>query len=170
MFALFPSPCPPVTKPSQAVSTPAPIPEASYYGEFQHAVDAKKRLVIPSPWRSGGEQEESFHLMPSPNLPCLLVMPPAEVLRIQREAEAALSPRDRQTFQRQFGARLRTLPSDRQGRLTLTDDQCRHASLADQAILIGTCRRFEIWSPENWRSHHTAETQSYQLAAATLGL
>ncbi len=40
---------------------------------------------------------------------------------------------------------------DSTGRIQLTDKLLAHAEIADAAVFVGKGRKFQIWSPENWK-------------------
>jgi MraZ protein len=48
---------------------------------------------------------------------------------------------------RRLTSQAESLPCDKQGRITLSEDLRRHAGIEKEALLVGVLNRFEIWSP-----------------------
>jgi len=144
--------------------------QSFYAGQFHHSIDEKNRITIPSPWRSAKTQD--FVLLPEPSLQFLLVMSPHEFERMSALAESAgnISARDRRIFARQLHSRARHGVSDRQGRLVLPDDLCKHLNLKGEVALVGGRGRFEIWNLPRWKRAHEEETATYQHVAGLIGL
>jgi len=145
-------------------------PQRFYAGEFQHSIDEKNRITIPSRWRHNHPQE--FILLPEPMLEFLLVMPPTEFAKMSSDAEMndKISARDRRVFLRQLHSRAQHAAADRQGRLVLPEDLCQKVGLKNEVALIGNRGRFEIWNLQRWKRAHEDETSTYQHVAKEIGL
>jgi MraZ protein len=147
---------------------PAPSkPEPIFAGEFRHALDAKKRITIPSRWRGGGSE---FFIQPHHEHPCLLAMPPADFQEVRERAIASLPPAKQADFLRKFAARSLNCTVDKQGRLVLSDDQCRVAGLKGEVVLVGLVGRFEVWNPEAWAAYSQQRDTDYKEVASAVGL
>ena len=59
----------------------------------------------------------------------------------------------RMALQRAIFAESRRLAFDSGGRVTLPNDLAEYAGLNGQVTFVGLGRRFEIWSPEGYKSH-----------------
>ncbi len=142
-----------------------------YAGEFQHQLDDKHRVTIPSRWRRNGQVEE-FLIVPDPTGQYLLVMPPDEFARASAVAEntPGVSPRDLRIYLRQLHARAQHGSSDKQGRLLLSDDFCKLLELKADVTLVGGRGRFEIWNPQRRKRAHAEEHPTYQHVADMVGL
>lgn len=136
-----------------ATLLPVPMPALGkpfYTGLFRHALDDKNRLTIPSAWRSAHAETDTFLATPHPD-GYVAVLPPAEVEKLyQKASEKALTDRDAQdAFARFFAASL-AFTFDKQGRISLTDELRRHASIDKDAVLVGSLTKFSIYSPARW--------------------
>ena len=140
-----------------------------YAGEFSHSLDPKNRVSIPSAWRRVEKTE--FFLVPSPNHESLLAFPPLEFRGVSERvlSDASLAPRDKQTFLRQFNSKARLCPLDAQGRLLIPAEMSKLVGIAQNVLLIGNDRRFEVWAPESW-SRKIASDSTYQHIAEAIGL
>lgn len=141
-----------------------------FAGEFSHSLDPKNRVSIPSPWRRGEKTE--FFLVPSPNHESLLAFPPVEFRGVSERvlSDASLAPRDKQTFLRQFNSKARLCLLDAQGRLLIPSEMSKLVGIAQNVLLIGNDRRFEVWAPESWSRKIATDSTTYQHVAEAIGL
>jgi MraZ protein len=121
-----------------------------YSGRFEHTLDDKNRLTIPSTWRSAHAENDTFLATPHPD-GYVAVLPPAEVDKLYEKAsQKALTDRDAQeAFARFFAASL-AFTFDKQGRIALTDELRKHADIGKDAVLVGSANKFNIYSPARW--------------------
>src|ERR1700741_4776994 len=144
--------------------------ERFYAGEFQHSIDHKNRITIPSRWRR--DRPEEFILLPEASHQFLLVMSPKEVAKTSSGAETnqSVSARDRRIFLPNLQERAQHAAADRQGRLVLPEELCRTLGLKGEVALVGNRGRFEIWNLQRWKRAHEEETATYQHVAKEIGL
>lgn len=148
----------------------ADLPQPFYAGDFRHAIDDKNRITIPSRWRR--DEGEEFVILPDAQNQYLLVMSPAELLRMSGVAEmdGTIPAAQRRVFSRQLHARSQHVVVDKQGRLVLPDDLCKKMNLRGEVALVGGRGRFEIWNRQRWKRAHEDETPTYQHVANLIGL
>ena len=140
-----------------------------FSGDYRHALDAKKRITIPSKWRAGDADE--FYLIPHQSGQCLVAMPPEEFRRVpQQVAASGVSLADQRIFTRRFFSEAQNCTADKQGRLLLPEAHCKQVSLADEVVLIGSDTRFEIWNPEVWAKWNAENRSTYERVADLAGL
>ena len=139
-----------------------------FAGEFRHALDGKKRITVPSRWRTSDADE--FFLIRNPTRECLTVMPPDVFQSLGEDSKVLGDPGRRQDFIRRLYARAQHTSADKQGRLLLSEDHCLAAALKDEVVLTGAYDRFEIWSPANWEKFRDGEAENYQEVARQIGL
>ena len=141
-----------------------------YVGQFRHALDGKKRLVMPARWRNPDEAE--FYIVPNPSNEFLCVLPPREVEAIHEATEnsSQLSAREKRTFIRQFHSKLQLITVDKQGRFSLAEEHCKLTNLTTEVILVGGHTRFELWNPNLWEQTEKEESATYQQVANLVGL
>lgn len=120
-----------------------------YTGSFQHTLDDKNRLTIPSVWRSAHAEGETFLVIPLEGY--LAVLPPAEAQKLyDRVAAQALSDAEAQEAAADFFSKTLSFHFDKAGRFTLTPQLCAHAGIAKDAVLVGSMNKFNLYSPEHW--------------------
>jgi len=119
-----------------------------FLGEYQHSVDDKSRLVMPSKFRhllAGG-------LVVTRGLDrCLDVFPmdrwEVESARVSKLARADARNRN---FARSFYSAATHQEMDKQGRIQLSPKLRAYAGLGKDVVIIGMAERFEIWDTETW--------------------
>jgi MraZ protein len=151
-------------------NSPDPIQKPLVFaGEFRPVLDEKKRLTIPSRWRSASLGE--LFIVKSPRRGCLAAMP-QEVMH-EMGAKAALQAAtvaDHQAFKDQFFASALICPIDSQGRIVLTEDLCRFAGIKKDAVLAGGETKFDIWNPEAWAQRQQVVAPTFETILTNIGL
>lgn len=120
-----------------------------YFGETSHGIDEKRRVQIPSQWRSEQNSELFVTVWPmNPAGTCLRVMPPAKMAELLKTI-SAMPNNDPQkpSFKRLVGSQTNRVSLDKAGRLCLPEKMAAEAGLKDEAILVGMMDQFEIWAP-----------------------
>jgi len=124
--------------------------KAYYTGLFRHTLDEKGRVTIPSPWRAAHSEGDVFLATPHPD-GYIAVLPPAEVDKLTAKiAQMALSDGAGQDFAARFFARTHTFVFDKQGRVGLPAELLDHAGIAEQAVLVGSLTKFNLYTPARW--------------------
>jgi MraZ protein len=140
----------------------------AFAGPFAHSLDPKKRLTIPSGWRThlGGSQ---LFVFPGIGEPCLTVFPAREMTRRMRKLRSLpVADIKGQQYVRAFFARVRTCDMDGQGRVLLNEELLEYAGLVNQVMLIGKGDHFELWSPERWKDQESKTMAGFEEAARFL--
>lgn len=121
-----------------------------YSGRFEHALDDKNRLTIPSAWRWAHTDTETFLAIPHPD-GYVAVLPPARVAKLLADiSEMKLSDRDAQAVKARIFSDALSFTFDKQGRFGVNADLLRHAGIAKDAVLSGMGDTFNILSPARW--------------------
>lgn len=127
---------------------------------FVHGLDAKKRLTIPSEWRSLVGVPERLFVLPSSIAKCLNVYPAREMARrLQKIRDVSEVDVETQNFMRDLSSNANLVPWDAQGRIRIKDSLLEYAGLTSEVVLVGVFNRFELWSPEEWKLKQSAIDQ-----------
>jgi MraZ protein len=121
-----------------------------FYGQFEHTIDEKGRLTIPSRYR---EELSSDTLVLTTGFEHSLIVLTPEIFSIvsnQVRSKPITNPTSRQ-FRRYFFSHAQELEIDKTGRILLPAFLRETANLTDSAVLVGNGDYFELWSPENWQ-------------------
>lgn len=125
----------------------------AFHGTFEHTLDAKNRVTVPSKFRaalSGG-----IFLVRGED-PCLLVYRREDYEQMAERSLAATNPLSRQAkdARRLFFAFADDVELDSAGRIVLSAKHLQHAGIEGRDVVItGTGEALELWDPERWRSY-----------------
>ena len=119
-----------------------------FMGEYNHTIDAKGRLIIPSKFRE--LLGEEFVLTKGLD-GCLSIYPMDEWKAFEEKLRALpLTNKNARTFTRFFVAGATNCELDRQGRVLVPQPLREFAGLEKEVVLTGNLDRIEIWSKEKW--------------------
>jgi MraZ protein len=124
-----------------------------YNSTYEHGVDEKRRVQIPSKWRPSEEGTElTLVLWPkSKEGPCLRVLPPAQLAKLMQEVNAMPNTDASKVVLKRFiGSGSVQVTLDKGGRICLPEKMAKEAGIEDVAVLVGLLDRFEIWSPARY--------------------
>ncbi|HHV26842.1 division/cell wall cluster transcriptional repressor MraZ [Anaerosalibacter bizertensis] len=142
-----------------------------FIGEYQHNVDNKGRLIVPSKLREG--LGENF-IMTKGLDNCLFVYPKSEWHILEEKLKSLpLTSRDARAFVRFFFSGATECELDKQGRILIPANLRNHSKLEREAVIIGVGTRVEIWSKEEWDIYNEDDSLSYENIAekmAELGI
>ena len=119
-----------------------------FFGEFEHTIDDKGRLIIPARFRDG-LAEGMFVTRGLDG--CLFVYPPDSWKALaEKVATLPLTQSDARYFSRLIysGSDCKL---DKQGRILLPSSLRQHAGIGNEVVIIGVNSRLEIWSKERWQ-------------------
>jgi MraZ protein len=132
-------------------------------GEYNHTLDPKKRLSIPSKWRRElGETVVITRGLDS----CLFVYPQGEWQKItDKVGQLPLGQADTRSFNRFFLSGAVEVEVDSVGRILVPDFLKDFAKLGTNVVLAGIHNRIEIWDEEKWNDYkRMIESQADALA------
>jgi len=139
-----------------------------FIGQFQHSLDQKGRLIIPSKFRETLGQ--SFVLTKGLD-GCLFVYPRDEWAVLEQKLKTLpFTQKDARAFIRFFFAGAVEAEMDKQGRILVPPQLREHAHIEKDVVIIGVSNRVEIWSQEQWEAYSDKAAQSYEDIAETLDL
>lgn len=123
-------------------------------GEYQHSVDEKGRLAVPSKFRkslSGGV------IVTKGMEGCLYLYPMEEWLKLAGAlAKLPINRADSRAFSRLILGGASHTEIDLQGRILLPEYLRRYASINEKAVIVGLYNRAEIWDEEKWKEYRAS--------------
>jgi MraZ protein len=126
--------------------------QAPFMGRHTHKLDPKKRLTVPSGWRSLMGEDGVF-LMPGIDRACLMLMPGTVMTHFMQKLQGMmLSNPDEMELMLTLASESDHLHFDVQGRIRVKDEHLAYAGLTGEVILASAFNRIELWSPENWEA------------------
>ena len=126
-----------------------------FMGEYNHTIDAKGRLIIPSKFRE--LLGEEFVLTKGLD-GCLSIYPMDEWKAFEEKLRALpLTNKNARTFTRFFVAGATNCELDKQGRILVPQTLREFAGLEKDVVLTGMLNRIEIWSKEKWNENNSLD-------------
>lgn len=122
-----------------------------FRGRFEHTIDTKGRLSIPSRFRDILKEKYDKRLVITTYDGCLLAYPYAEWRTLEeRVGGLAEFKKDTRAFLRFFYSSAADCPIDKLGRILIPQTLRDYAKLERDVILVGAFRQLEIWGKERW--------------------
>ena len=119
-----------------------------FMGEYNHTIDAKGRLIVPSKFR----EKLGNEFIATKGLDgCLFVYPNEEWANIEEKfRNIPLTTKDARKFSRFFFAGAAVCEVDKQGRILIPPNLREHADLQKDIVSAGVLNRVEIWNKDRW--------------------
>jgi MraZ protein len=127
-----------------------------FMGTYEHTIDDKGRLAIPSRFREIlADRKDPENLVLTLGLDnCLFGYAADEWRKLEEKITARpMNKGDERFFVRRLFAGAVDCPFDKQGRIVLPQLHRKHADLQRDVLIIGVSTRIEIWDPARWQSY-----------------
>ena len=126
-----------------------------FIGEYQHSLDSKNRIIVPSKLREG--LGDKFII--SKGLDgCLYAYPIDEWNKFEEKLKKLpLTNKDARAFVRLFVAGATEIETDKQGRGLIPANLREYAGIEKEIVTIGALNKVEIWSKEKWESYNESD-------------
>jgi len=141
-----------------------------FYGEYEHKLDKKGRIIIPSKFREISKEQYIDKFYVTRGLDTCLFMFPEEEWRQQESKFKNLSftKRESRKFNRLFFSGAVETIADKQGRILIPSYLKHYAGIKKEIMLIGVSSRIEIWSKEKWEEFYASSRDSFEDIAEKL--
>lgn len=123
-----------------------------FIGEYQHALDSKNRIIVPSKLR----EELGTNFVITKGLDgCLYAYPITEWKILEEKLKTLpLTNKDARAFVRFFFAGACEVEVDKQGRVLIPQNLKEYAGIEKEIVSIGVLTRVEIWGKEKWNQYN----------------
>lgn len=118
-----------------------------FMGEFDHTIDAKGRIIIPSKFRE--DLGEQFVLTLGLD-GCLFAYPNDEWQAFVEKLKTLPGTKEARKLQRYFMAGAAACEVDKQGRILIPVKLRETAALDKDIVFVGVLNKIEIWSKGRW--------------------
>jgi MraZ protein len=141
-----------------------------FYGEFEHSIDRKGRLILPARFRETAKNQFIEKFFVTRGLDKCLFMFSEEEWRSQENKFKAMPVTRQQsrTFNRLLFSGAVEVQPDKQGRVLLPQYLKEFADIKKDVIIVGVSNRIEIWSRDAWRDFYANSRQSFEEIAEKL--
>ena len=141
-----------------------------FYGEYEHSLDAKGRVIIPAKFREIFKENytEKFYLTRGLDQ-CLFVFT-EETWKVQEKKfrEMPFTKGESRNFNRLYFSGACDVVCDKQGRILVPDYLKSYAEIKENVIIIGVSDRIEIWSKEKWKEFFGTHKGNFENLAEKL--
>jgi MraZ protein len=140
----------------------------AFHGTFEHSLDAKNRLTVPSRFRAA--LAGKVFLVRGPD-PCISLYPEATYSELTQSALAGLNPFSTQVreLKRFFHSNATDTELDSAGRVMLTPRQLEHAGIDREVVITGAGDCLELWDRSSWEEYDRDLSQRAPDLTASLG-
>ena len=138
-----------------------------FYGEHEHTIDRKGRLIIPSKFREVFKENyvERFFITRGLDT-CLFVFAEDEWKKQEARFKALpFTNSQARQFNRLFFSGACEAACDRQGRILIPDYLKEFAKIKRDVIIVGVSNRMEIWGKEQWQAFYANTKDSFEKTA-----
>lgn len=132
-----------------------------FRGRFEHTIDEKGRLSIPSRFREILSARGESELILTDFDSCLAAYPREEWRQLEEKIKRLSTiQKDVRNFLRLFYSSATETPLDSQGRILIPPQMRERARLGKDVILLGLLNKIEIWDKNSWEEFvaHSAGT------------
>lgn len=141
-----------------------------FIGEYQHSIDAKGRIIVPSKFR----EELGYRLIMTKGLDnCLFLYSMEEWKKFEDKlVNLPIASKEARAFVRYFFSGAVECEIDKQGRLTIPPHLRDHARIGKELVTIGVMSRVEVWSRQEWEQYDSSSLGYDEIAEkmAELGI
>ncbi|HLC18500.1 MAG TPA: division/cell wall cluster transcriptional repressor MraZ [Thermodesulfobacteriota bacterium] len=143
-----------------------------FRGRYEHSIDAKGRLSIPSKIRETLSERYDSRLVITTYDGCLIAYPFAEWQKLEEKVSGLPEfKKDTRAFLRFFYSSATDCPIDKLGRILVPQTLRDYAKLERDVVVVGAFRHLEIWSKEVWdKAEQTASQEDIVNTLERLGL
>lgn len=137
-----------------------------FMGEYQHALDAKGRLIVPVKFRDS--LGDTFVVTRGLDH-CLFAYPMDEWQTVQAKLNTLpLTKADARAFVRFFFSGATECEVDKQGRIMLPSNLREYAEMDKEVVVVGVSTRVELWSTSRWEQYVDEASDAYETIAESI--
>lgn len=138
-----------------------------FYGEYEHTIDRKGRLIIPSKLRQALKDNQVKSLFLTRGLDgCLFLFPESEWrLAEARFKQVPFTKGEGRKFNRMLFSGATEVTVDGLGRLLVPKTLKDFAEIKQDVVIVGVSNRMEVWSKEKWKAFYESSRQSFEEVA-----
>ncbi len=141
-----------------------------FYGEYEHTLDAKDRVIIPAKFREIFKERYTERFFITRGLDRCLFVFTEEVWRTQERKfrDMPFTKQEARKFNRLFFSGASDAVCDKQGRILVPGYLKEFAEIKQEVMIIGVSDRIEIWAKEKWHSFMDGNKDDFENLAEKL--
>ena len=135
-----------------------------FYGEYEHTIDRKGRLIIPAKCRQALEDHDVKRLFLTRGLDgCLFLFPESEWrLAENRFKQIPFTKAEGRKFNRLFFSGAAEVIVDGLGRMLVPKTLKDFAEIKEDVVIVGVSNRMEVWAKEKWKAFYESSRQGFE--------
>ena len=143
-----------------------------FYGEYEHTIDRKGRLIVPAKFRQALKDHDIKSLFLTRGLDeCLFLFPESEWrLTENRFKQIPFTKAEGRKFNRLFFSGAAEVTIDGLGRLLVPRALKEFAQIKQDVMIVGVSNRMEVWAKEKWHAFYESSRQSFEEVAERIML
>ncbi len=143
-----------------------------FRGSFEHSVDSKGRVSVPSKFRDIIADRYDGRLVMAMDLDrCLTVYPLEEWEKLEEKIKTLpMMQKEVKDFMRFFFSTATECELDKQGRILISPAHRERAGITKNVMLVGIINKIEIWDAKAWEARTSQNGDKIGEALAALGL
>jgi len=140
-----------------------------FRGRYEHSIDGKGRLSIPSRFREALSRRRQKVLILTHFDSCVAAYPLDEWRQLEeRIRKQSTLQKDIRAFLRLFYSGAMETAVDGQGRILIPPPLREKAGLAREVMIVGVLNKIEIWSKARWEEFLAGSPVTFEDVAARL--
>jgi len=141
-----------------------------FYGEYEHGIDKKGRLIIPSKFRESFKEYDIGKLYITRGLDKCLFLFTENEWKTQESKFKSISftKSESRKFNRLYFSGATEIECDKQGRVLIPKYLKDFAGIKKDVMIIGVSNRIEVWSKEAWQEYYNSSKESFEDIAEKL--
>jgi len=140
-----------------------------FRGRYEHSIDGKGRLSIPSRFREALARRRQKVLILTHFDSCVVAYPLDEWRQLEeRIRKQSTLQKDIRAFLRLFYSGAMETAVDGQGRILIPPPLREKAGLAREVMIVGVLNKIEIWSKARWEEFLAGSPVTFEDVAARL--
>jgi MraZ protein len=146
------------------------VEEIMFFGEYEHTLDKKGRIIIPAKFREIFKERyiDNFYITRGLDR-CLFVFTEEE-WKVQNKQfkEMPFTNAEARQFNRLYFSGAVRVQCDKQGRILIPNYLKEYAEIESTVVAVGVHDRIEIWAKEKWTNYFSDSLGSFEQLAEKL--
>jgi len=141
-----------------------------FYGEHEHSIDRKGRLIIPAKFREVFKENYVERFFVTRGLDTCLFVFAEDEWRKQESRFKSLSftSSEARKFNRLYFSGACEVTCDKQGRILIPEYLKEFARIKRDVVIVGVSDRMEIWSKERWHEFYQGTQSDFEKIAENI--
>ncbi len=141
-----------------------------FYGEYQHSLDQKDRVIVPAKFREIFKENYAEKFFITRGLDRCLFVFTEEEWRAQEKKfkDMSFTREEARKFNRLYFSGAAEVLCDKQGRILIPAYLKDYADIKVDVVIIGVSDRIEIWAREKWNEFFKQNLGSFESLAEKL--